>query len=320
MTAVMLIDQVILKLRPPVKDYIWGGTRLREEFGKEPVGERLAESWELSCNADGLSVIDGGEYDGVYLSEYIAEHPEAMGENCRKYSDFPILIKLIDAKEDLSVQVHPDDDYALKNEGKHGKNEMWYVLDCEADSHIIYGFRESITKEEFRRAVRDNTLMEKLNYVPVKKGDVFMINAGTVHSIGKGCLMAEIQQNSNVTYRVYDYERRDSDGNLRELHIEKALDVMERVPSQIMTQQHGKILIESEYFSVYKENFDGNSDIRRNDKSFTHILITDGFGIIESGCGSGGMRLNAEKGGSFFVPAGVNWRVKGKCSIIYTVV
>lgn len=316
----MLIDQVILKLRPPVKDYIWGGTRLREEFGKESGGERLAESWELSCNEDGLSVIDGGEYDGVYLSEYIAKHPEAMGENCRKYSDFPILIKLIDAKEDLSVQVHPDDDYALKNDGKHGKNEMWYVLDCEADSHIIYGFRESITKEEFRRAVRDNTLMEKLNYVPVKKGDVFMINAGTVHSIGKGCLMAEIQQNSNVTYRVYDYERRDGDGNLRELHIEKALDVMERVPSEITARHNGKILIESDFFSVYKEDFNGVGNVMRNDKSFTHILITDGFGIIESGDDSGEMRLNAEKGGSFFVPAGASWRIKGKCSIIYTVV
>ncbi len=320
MTAVMLIDQVILKLRPPVKDYIWGGTRLREEFGKESGGERLAESWELSCNEDGLSVIDGGEYDGVYLSEYIAKHPEAMGENCRKYSDFPILIKLIDAKEDLSVQVHPDDDYALKNDGKHGKNEMWYVLDCEADSHIIYGFRESITKEEFRRAVRDNTLMEKLNYVPVKKGDVFMINAGTVHSIGKGCLMAEIQQNSNVTYRVYDYERRDGDGNLRELHIDKALDVMRLTPSEITARHNGKILIESDFFSVYKEDFDGVGNIMRNDKSFTHILITDGFGIIESGDDSGEMRLNAEKGGSFFVPAGASWRIKGKCSIIYTVV
>ncbi len=316
----MLIDQVILRLKPPVKDYIWGGTRLRDEFGKRYDGERLAESWELSCNADGLSVIDGGEYDGVYLSEYIAEHPEALGENCRKYRDFPILIKLIDAKEDLSVQVHPDDGYALKNEGKHGKNEMWYVLDCEPDSRIIYGFRENITKEEFRRAVRDNTLLEKLNYVSVKKGDVFMINAGTVHSIGKGCLIAEIQQNSNVTYRVYDYERRDGDGNLRELHIEKALDVMERVPSKITARRNEKILIESEYFSVYEESFDVNGSIRRNEKSFMHILITDGGGVIESGCSSKTMRLTAKKGDSFFVPAGVSWRIKGKCSIIYTVI
>lgn len=316
----MLIDQVILRLKPLVKDYIWGGTRLRDEFGKRYDGERLAESWELSCNADGLSVIDGGEYDGVYLFEYIAEHPEATGENCRKYSDFPILIKLIDAKEDLSVQVHPDDGYALKNEGKHGKNEMWYVLDCEPDSRIIYGFRENITKGEFRRAVRDNTLLEKLNYVSVKKGDVFMINAGTVHSIGKGCLIAEIQQNSNLTYRVYDYERRDGDGNLRELHIEKALDVMKRAPSRITARRNGKILIESEYFSVYEESFDGNGGIRRNDKSFTHILITDGGGIIESGCDIKTMRLTAKKGDSFFVPAGVSWQIRGKCSIIYTVI
>ncbi len=316
----MLIDQVILKLKPPVKDYIWGGTRLREEFGKQSDGECLAESWELSCNADGLSVIDGGEFDGVYLSDYIAEHPEALGENCHKYSDFPILIKLIDAKDDLSVQVHPDDDYALKTEGKHGKNEMWYVLDCEPDSHIVYGFRENLTKEEFLCAVRENTLLEKLNYVPVKKGDVFMINAGTVHSIGNGCLIAEIQQNSNVTYRVYDYERIDDSGNARELHIEKALDVMRLAPSEITARRIGKVLIESDFFSVYKEDFDGVSDIMQNDKSFTHILVTDGFGIVENLCSSEQAQLNVEKGGSFFVPAGVSWRIKGKCSIIYTVI
>lgn len=316
----MLIDQIILRLKPPVKDYIWGGTRLRDEFGKESDGERLAESWELSCNPDGLSVIDGGEYDGAFLADYLAENPDAMGENCKKYGGFPILIKLIDAREDLSVQVHPDDEYALKNEGKHGKNEMWYVVDCEPDSHIIYGFREKITEEEFRSAVRDNTLLEKLNYVPVQKGGVFMIKAGTVHSIGKGCLIAEIQQNSNVTYRVYDYERRDDDGNLRELHIEKALDVMDREPSRLTAERNGKILIESEYFNVYEENCGENSGIRLNEKSFTHILITDGGGIIKSGCNSNGMRLTVKKGDSFFVPAGVSWRIKGNCSIIYTVI
>lgn len=147
-----------------------------------------------------------------------------------------------------------------------------------------------------------------------------MINAGTVHSIGNGCLIAEIQQNSNVTYRVYDYERIDDSGNARELHIEKALDVMRLAPSEITARRNGKVLIESDFFSVYKEDFDGVSDIMQNDKSFTHILVTDGFGIVENLCSSEQAQLNVEKGGSFFVPAGVSWRIKGKCSIIYTVI
>ena len=174
---------MIFKLTAPVKNYIWGGTKLRDEFGKVSNEEKLAESWELSCHHDGLSMI---ENSNTSLSEYLAKHPEDMGENCKKLNYFPILVKLIDAKENLSIQVHPDNKYALEHEGEQGKTEMWYIIDCEPDSSIIYGFKEKITKKEFKQAIENNTLLDKVNIIPVKKGDVFMIKSGTLHAIGKG--------------------------------------------------------------------------------------------------------------------------------------
>lgn len=201
-----------LILIPTIKDYIWGGIKLREEFGKESKLEKLAESWELSCHKDGESVIANGEYKGRTLSEYLAEKPQAKGENCKKFENFPVLIKLIDARDNLSVQVHPDNEYAQRVEGEYGKTEMWYIVDCEDNAELIYGFKEEITKDEFRYAIENNTLLEKTNSVSVKKGDVFFIKSGTLHAIGKGILIAEIQQNSNTTYRVYDYGRIGADG------------------------------------------------------------------------------------------------------------
>ena len=221
------------ELIPPIKDYIWGGTKLREEFGKESGLERLAESWELSCHKDGVSVISGGEFDGMTLSEFVEEHPEALGKNCGRFEFFPVLIKLIDARDDLSVQVHPDDDYAMRVEGGYGKTEVWYVIDCEEGAELIYGFAEETDSDTFRRAIEEGTLLDIVNRVPVKKGDVFFIEAGTLHAIGKGILIAEIQQNSNTTYRVYDYGRLGADGKPRELHIDKALDVTRCTPPTV---------------------------------------------------------------------------------------
>ena len=216
-------------LKAPVKDYIWGGTRLRELFGKEG-GDRLAESWELSCHPDGECYIMGGEFDGMKLSDFVNEHPEAVGSGFKSGDSFPVLVKLIDAKNDLSVQVHPNDEYAHKYENDNGKTEMWYVIDAAPDSELIYGFNEELSKEDFRKAIENNTLMEKLRRVPVKQGDVFFIEPGTLHAIGKGILIAEIQQSSNVTYRVYDYGRLGADGKPRPLHIEKALEVTNTKP------------------------------------------------------------------------------------------
>lgn len=312
---------MIIKLKSVIKDYIWGGTRLRDEFGKSSDCERLAESWELSCHPDGLSVIDGGRFDGMTLDEFLRRDPKAMTRNCADYKEFPILIKLIDARDNLSVQVHPDNDYARKVEGDNGKTEMWYVLDCEPDSSIICGFKEKITKSQFRRSIEDNTFMEKLNVVPVKKGDVFLIEPGTLHAIGKGILIAEIQQSSNVTYRVYDYGRVGNDGKPRMLHIGKALDVTKlEQPTGILGQpEHFKLpdsdaeyfpLCSCEYFSVSRYDIDGKFSTE-NPNVFLHILVIDGEADIS------GTPVN--KGSSVFVPAGTDTiNIKGKCSIILT--
>lgn len=303
---------MIFKLKSPVKDYIWGGTKLRDEYGKESENETIAESWELSCHHDGLSIIDGMD---IPLVEYLAKHPEAMGENFEKFDDFPILIKLIDARDNLSVQVHPNEKYAQEHEGEHGKTEMWYVIDCEPDSSIIYGFKDKITKQEFKQAIENNTLLEKVNIVSVHKGDVFMIRAGTLHAIGKGCLIAEIQQSSNVTYRVYDYDRG------RELHIDKALDVTKRTAMSVPEQNHGRLLARCKYFRVYKEDVTEHSKWHNSKKSFTHVLILDGEGKIWSNYDEV-FNDNAVfgKGDSFFITANSKWRITGDCSIIYTVI
>lgn len=211
----------------------------------------LAESWELSCHKDGSSVIANGPYAGMTLPEYLARFPDAAGSRCERFPAFPVLFKLIDAKDKLSVQVHPSDDYALREEGKYGKTEMWVVLDCVPGAELIYGFSAPITREEMRRRIEAGTLLEVVNRVPVHPGDVFFIEAGTLHAIGAGIVIAEIQQSSNLTYRVYDYDRRDAQGNPRQLHIEKALAVAERYglhfvmvtmgPRGCMLVQDGKV-------------------------------------------------------------------------------
>ena len=181
---------------------------MKAEYGKEYEGDVLAETWELSCHPDGPSYIMNGAYQGKTLQEYIdGEGKEVLGTHCRRFRDFPILTKFIDAKDNLSIQVHPDNRYALKNEGQYGKTEMWYVMDAGEGAYLYYGFRQEISREEFERRIKEDTLLEVLNAVPVQKGDVLFIESGTIHAIGKDILIAEIQQNSNVTYRVYDYGR-----------------------------------------------------------------------------------------------------------------
>ncbi len=204
----------ILKLKPTYKDYLWGGEKLRTKYGKETDISPLAESWELSCHPDGLSVIFGGEYDGKTLESYIKENKGCLGNLC-KSDELPILIKLIDAQDNLSVQVHPNDEQAKKWENQNGKTEMWYVVEAEDDAKMTCGMKQDTTKEELKKAIENNTVEELLNTVSSKKGDIFFVEAGTVHAIGKGNIIAEIQQNSNVTYRLYDYGRIGKDGKPR---------------------------------------------------------------------------------------------------------
>ena len=315
----------VLKLIAPCKDYIWGGNRLREEYGKKLDSDRIAESWELSCHRDGQSVIDGGEFGGKTLSEFIEANGKTavLGTNCDRFENFPILIKLIDAKDNLSVQVHPSDEYALKADGEYSKTEMWYIADCDEGAEIIYGFKHEISKEEFRRRIDENTLLDIVNRVPVHKGDVFFIESGTLHAIGKGILIAEIQQNSNTTYRVYDYGRVGSDGKPRELHVEKALDVTERVPQKYSSTAQGQLekvsggvrtlLRSCEHFNVSKLEIDGTMTLSVDENSFKSLLFLDGKAEIK---GADGVRT-AVKGDSFFVTAGSgDFSVTGKCEAI----
>ena len=311
----------ILKLKPACKDYLWGGHRLVDEYNVEYDGDILAEAWELSCHPDGPSMIVNGPYAGKSLQEYLdTVGMEALGTHCRRFREFPILTKFIDARDNLSIQVHPSNGFALQNEGQYGKTEMWYVLDAEEGAFLYYGFKKEITREEFARRIEQNTLLDVLNAVPVKKGDVLFIESGTLHAIGKGILIAEIQQNSNVTYRVYDYGRVGKDGKKRDLHIEKALAVTSRVPI-IKSGSEYPHVADCDYFTVDKLNLDGNLTYRMqgtvNETSFVSILILDGEGKISCK----GEAVSYKKGDSFFLAAGSgDWQIEGKCDALLTTI
>ena len=311
----------ILKLKPACKDYLWGGHRLADEYNVEYDGDILAEAWELSCHPDGPSMILNGSYAGKSLQEYLdAEGMEVLGTHCRRFREFPILTKFIDARDNLSIQVHPSNGFALQNEGQYGKTEMWYVLDAEEGAFLYYGFKREISRSEFARRIEENTLLEVLNAVPVRKGDVLFIESGTLHAIGKGILIAEIQQNSNVTYRVYDYGRVGKDGKKRDLHIEKALAVTSRVPILRSGSEYPHVA-DCDYFTVDKLNLDGNLTYRMqgtvNDTSFLSILILDGEGKISCK----GESESYRKGDSFFLAAGSgDWQIEGKCDALLTTI
>lgn len=311
----------ILKLKPSCKDYIWGGQRLAKEYGKEYDGDVLAESWELSCHPDGPSTIVNGAHAGKTLQQYIDEQgKEVLGEHCRRFEDFPILIKFIDAADNLSIQVHPDNQYALQNEGQYGKTEMWYVMDAGKDAFLYYGFQKEISKEEFEKRIQEDTLLEVLNAAPVQKGDVFFIKSGTIHAIGKDILIAEIQQNSNVTYRVYDYGRVGKDGKKRDLHIEKALAVTNRTPV-VKDNSNYPHVADCDYFTVDKLNLDGSVMKKMegfvSEASFESILILDGKGTISKQ----GETLEYKKGDSFFLPAGSGaYQIEGACDALITTI
>lgn len=284
----------IYKLYPECKDNIWGGTKLKEKYGKKTDKEIVAESWELSFHKDGPTCIENGN---TLQSELTAEK---MGKNCEGFPFFPMLIKLIDAKQDLSVQVHPSDDYALKNENSFGKTEMWYIVEADEGAGIYLGFNRDVTKAEYEQAIAEKRLTELLNFFEVKAGDCYFIPSGTIHAIAKGCLISEIQQNSNLTYRVYDYGRKDKNGNERELHVEKALKVTnlnkyEYEPMKIQTQQ-GDLLGISRYFTTTFINVNGEKRVIADKGSFKCVTCVKGEGKI------GGKTVNL--GDSYFIPAG----------------
>ncbi|MVB12227.1 putative mannose-6-phosphate isomerase GmuF [Caprobacter fermentans] len=315
-----------IRLNAVCKDYIWGGTRLRTEYHQQSSAAKVAESWVLSCHPDGPAVIANGECRDLTLNEYFKmAGRRVLGSDCEKFPDFPVLIKLIDAKDALSIQVHPDNEYARAHGGGFGKTEMWYIVDCEEGAYLYYGFDHEISKEEFRERIENNTLTEVLNKVTVHPGDVLMIESGTLHAIGAGILIAEIQQNSNLTYRIYDYGRPGADGKPRELHIPQALDVTRRSrPARPVGPQGDEIrepgcvktlLGSCEYFTVNRMKITEHA-LCASEKSFQSILCLSGDALILD---RGRTLLTFAKGDSIFLPAGFGrYTVKGDCEILLT--
>lgn len=320
-------DAGFVKLEPAFKDYLWGGTKLRDVYHKKCDYDIIAESWELSSHKDGQSIIAEGPYKGMLFGEYIKGLGEdGLGWKCQAFERFPILIKFIDAKNPLSIQVHPNDEYALSRENEYGKNEMWYIMDCDPGASIYYGVNRDITKEELQKRVKNNTVLEVLNKVEVHKGDTFFVKAGTIHAIGAGILICEIQQNSNCTYRLYDYDRRDKFGNPRELHLEKATDVStlevlhnraEESLERITTGNGFEIetLGSCKYFESSKYTVTKEVTLDIDETSFNSILIIEGEGHIS--CDK--KILPFKPADSFFVPAGrKKIQISGKCIFIRT--
>lgn len=303
-----------LLLRPSGKDYLWGGNRLNDEFEKGLDLIPLAETWECSTHPDGPSYVVGGEFDEQELAQVLREYPEYLGERHKGENTLPILIKFIDAKKDLSVQVHPTDDYAQKHEkGQLGKTEMWYVLDASKDAKLVYGLKHDRTEEQLRQAIMNGTVIKELQWVPVKKDDLFFIEAGTIHAIGAGALVAEIQENSNLTYRLYDYDRVGKDGKKRELHIDKALKVANlrssaepRQPLRVLKYRQGvasELLTRCKYFEVYRMivNTERRQQVHyhADEIAFRVLLCVNGCGTISYTDGS----ITFYKGDCIFVPA-----------------
>ena len=301
----------IVKLTPAYKSIIWGGNKLKTDYGKQTDLSPLAETWELSFHEAGECTLP----DGTPLSKAASEAD--LGENCKGFDFFPVLVKFIDAQDKLSVQVHPADEYALKHENSLGKTEMWYIADADEGAGIYLGFKENISREQFERAIKEKTLTEYLKFIPVKPGESYFIPAGTIHAICSGCLICEIQQNSNITYRVYDYGRRDKDGNERELHIEKALAVTNTYPIEpkelnVKTKE-GVLKGISRFFTATLAKIDGEQTFEKDTASFRHFTCLDGEGKIGD--------VEIRKGESVFVPAGQpNFTICGKFTAIMTAV
>ena len=314
-------------LRPAAQEYLWGGSRLNDDYH---LGIRIApfaEAWVCSTHPDGVSTTQEGEA----LSTLLAAHPEWLGSHVLQTTEgkaeLPILIKLIDAKQDLSVQVHPDDEYAKIYEGQWGKTEMWYVLAARKDSELIYGFKEEMEPDQVRRAIEEGTIVDYLNHVPVHKNDVFYIESGMVHAIGAGCLIAEIQESSNVTYRLYDYGRIDKMGQTRPLHVDRALEVAKltssaapRQPMRVLKYRNGsasELLTRCKYFQVERVLLNTEdrtlAEFRTGSNSFHALLCVDGCGVL---FGEEYM-LNFFKGDCIFVPAeSIPLKLHGRAQIL----
>jgi len=313
----------IIFMKPVYKDYIWGGNKIKDEFGKDSPFEKTAESWEISANKNGDCEIINSEYKGKTLSELFSDNnikEKIFGTKCKKCTEFPLLIKFIDAKDNLSIQVHPDDDYAQnKLNQPYGKNEMWYIMDCEEGAQLVGGMTEKLSKEELKDVVENNKIKDYLNYVDVKKGDSIYIAAGTLHAILKNNLICEIQQNSDVTYRVYDWDRIGKDGKPRELHKQQAIETIksEIIPDVIHSDDNKEVqtIAENKYFKVDKINCNEIFEDETIKTSFYTINVVAGEGKIKTET----EEITIKKGDSFLIPANLGkYEIEGKIELLRT--
>lgn len=313
------MKQIPLFLDPVLKERIWGGRKLNQMYGYDIPSDRTGECWAVSAHPNGQSVIRGGEWQGRTLGELWASCPEWFGATSTGGA-FPLLIKILDASEDLSVQVHPDDEYARVHEnGELGKTECWYILDCEPEAEIIFGHRAT-TREQLVRMIESGQWDELLIKVKVHKGDFFYVPSGTIHALGKGTVVLETQQSSDTTYRVYDYDRKDTEGRLRELHLEKAIEVTTVPHTDAHTEPavalygDSKVttLVSNEFFTVKHLIVAGEVELELEDQ-FLIYSVMDGEGTLQLD----GTHYPLQKGDFFILPAGPGtYRFGGKLELM----
>lgn len=298
-----------LKFRPILKERLWGGTKLKEVFGKPIESDITGESWELSTVKGDISVVANGSLEGKSLQELIDSNAEELlGKSVveRFGKEFPILIKFIDAKQDLSIQLHPNDALAKERHDSFGKTEMWYIMDADPKAELIVGFNKDVTKEEYAESIDNDTLLDLLNYEEVKEGDTFFINTGKIHAIGAGVMLAEIQQTSDVTYRVFDFNRKDKDGNLRELHTELALDAVDYEKKDDFKVSYGheknevNTMVDCPYFKTNFIELTENLDLDTTQRdSFTIFMCVGGEAKISTAEGE----VSIKSGETALLPA-----------------
>ncbi len=301
-----------LFLQSVMQEKIWGGTKLRDEFGYEIPSDKVGEYWAISAHPHGVSTIKNGRFAGQGLDKVYAEHRELFGNSNEPV--FPLLTKILDANDWLSVQVHPDDHYAMEHEGELGKTECWYVIAADEGAEIIYG-HSAQSREELRQQIEKKEWEKLLTKVPVKAGDFFYVPSGTMHAIGSGILILETQQSSDTTYRVYDFDRKDAKGNLRELHLEKSIDVLNigaPANSRPVTVKAddliSTLLVASDFFAVYKWEVSGKVDIEKT-AAYLLVSVLAGRGVLTVD----GETYPIAKGDHFILPSDVEeWTFEGK--------
>ncbi|OYU80839.1 MAG: mannose-6-phosphate isomerase [Flavobacterium sp. BFFFF1] len=304
-----------------LKERIWGGQKLNTLLNKPITSEITGESWELSTVKGDISIVANGENKGMPLTEVIEAAPEAiLGKSVHQRfgTDFPLLFKYLDAREDLSIQVHPNDALAKKRHNSFGKTEMWYVMQADPNARIIVGFKEKSSPEQYLTSLKDNSIISILDTIEAKKGDVFFLETGTVHAIGAGLVIAEIQQTSDITYRIYDFDRKDANGNTRELHVDLALDainydVVQTQKQYARTPNQSNPVVDCPYFTTNFIPLDGKKQVAQDGDSFRVFMCTEGSFSLDTGNG----HYEYSTGDTVLLPAAIeSYTMEGKATIL----